>query len=72
MLLSVPNYNFNWQWTYVFKEPLKRPAWSKVNVRNGWDNSALNPHNPDPNKRVKWGEQTFDEIFFSTLGYIED
>ncbi|MCX8238609.1 MAG: redoxin domain-containing protein [Akkermansiaceae bacterium] len=71
-LLSVPNYNFNWQRTYVFEEPLKLPAGSRVHIRNAWDNSRFNPYNPDPQKTVKWGDQTFDEMFFATLGYIED
>lgn len=72
MLLSVPNYNFNWQRTYVFEKPLRIPSGSKVHISNAWDNSALNPHNPDPKKWVKWGDQSFDEMFFATLGYIED
>lgn len=71
-LLSVPNYNFNWQRTYVFENPLHLPAGSKVHLSNAWDNSILNRHNPDPGKTVKWGEQSFDEMFFATLGYIED
>jgi len=71
-LLSVPNYNFNWQRTYIFKKPLKLRVGSKIRISNAWDNSSLNPHNPDPRKSVKWGEQSFDEMFFATLGYIED
>ena len=71
-LLAVPNYNFNWQRTYILENPLKLPAGSKVHITNAWDNSNLNPHNPDPKKTVKWGEQSFDEMFFATLGYIED
>ena len=43
-LLSVPNYNFNWQRTYVFKEPIKVKAGSRIHIRNAWDNSDLNPH----------------------------
>jgi hypothetical protein len=27
-----------------------------------YDNSAKNPHNPDPNAEVRWGEQTYDEM----------
>ena len=69
MLLSVPNYNFNWQRTYVLKEPRKLPAGTQVHVRNAWDNSPYNPHNPDPTKTIRWGEQTFEEMFFATLGY---
>lgn len=72
MLLSVPNYDFNWQRTYLFKDPIKLPAGTQVNIRNAWDNSKNNPHNPDPGKAVGWGEQSFDEMFFATLGFIED
>ena len=72
MLLSVPNYNFNWQRTYVLKEPRKLPAGTQVHVRNAWDNSPYNPYNPDPTKTIRWGEQSFEEMFFATLGYIID
>ena len=71
MLLSVPNYNFNWQRTYVFDEPKLIPAGTRIEVKNAWDNSSLNPHNPDPSKGVRWGEQSFEEMFFATLNYIE-
>ncbi|MGK0189792.1 MAG: hypothetical protein ACI9R3_005610 [Verrucomicrobiales bacterium] len=71
MLLSVPNYNFNWQRTYLPQEPLEIPAGTKITVRNAWDNSAQNPHNPDPAKEVRWGDQSFEEMFFATIGYIE-
>ena len=71
-LLSVPNYNFNWQRTYVLAQPLKVPAGTKIHIRNAWDNSSLNPHNPDPEIAVRWGDQSFDEMFFATIGYIED
>jgi hypothetical protein len=71
-LLSVPDYDFNWQRTYIFEEPLKLPANSKIHISNAWDNSDLNPHNPDPKAWVKWGDQSFEEMFFATLGYIED
>lgn len=71
-LLSVPNYNFNWQRTYVFKEPIKVPAGTQIHIRNAWDNSIFNPHNPDPKREVRWGDQSFEEMFFATIGYIED
>ncbi len=71
-LLSVPNYNFNWQRTYVLKEPLRLPKGTRLLIKNAWDNSALNPHNPDPNKSVRWGEQSFEEMFFATVQYTLD
>jgi len=27
-----------------------------------YDNSKENPHNPDPDVAVRWGEQTYDEM----------
>ena len=72
MLLSVPNYNFNWQRTYHFAEPVKLPKGSQIVIRNAWDNSAENPHNPDPSKAVQWGDQSFNEMFFATYTYHED
>ncbi|MFT4640774.1 MAG: hypothetical protein ACI8T1_004107 [Verrucomicrobiales bacterium] len=71
-LLSVPNYNFNWQRTYVLEEPMQLPKGTKLAIRNAWDNSSLNPHNPDPNITVTWGEQTFQEMFFATYQYTID
>ncbi|NCF84286.1 MAG: hypothetical protein GWQ08_01975 [Verrucomicrobiaceae bacterium] len=71
-LLSVPNYNFNWQRTYVLEEPLQLAKGSKVIVCNAWDNSAQNPHNPDPTKKVRWGDQSFEEMFFATYQYTEE
>lgn len=61
-LLSVPNYDFNWQSVYRFKEPVKMPKGTKLRWSGSWDNSADNPRNPDPTKQVNWGLQTWDEM----------
>jgi hypothetical protein len=61
-LLSVPRYDFNWQLDYVFATPLHLPAKTKLDFFSHYDNSANNPSNPDPSKRVKWGQQTDDEM----------
>jgi peroxiredoxin len=61
-LLSVPDYDFNWQSVYRFKEPLRIPKGSKLTWTGHWDNSADNPRNPDPSKTVHWGLQTWDEM----------
>jgi len=67
-LLDVPNYDFNWQLNYVLNQPLKVSAGETVKFSAWYDNSENNPANPDPNKTVRWGSQTFDEMH---LGYIE-
>ena len=70
-LLSVPRYDFNWQMEYRLAEPRRMPAGSWILCSGGFDNSTRNPHNPDPNKRVRWGEQSFDEMFIGFMNVAE-
>lgn len=71
LLLHVPRYDFNWQMEYVLAEPKKMPAGSWILCTGGFDNSSLNPHNPDPQKRVHWGEQSWDEMFIGFMNVAE-
>ncbi|HMN46673.1 MAG TPA: redoxin domain-containing protein [Povalibacter sp.] len=68
-LLNVPNYDFNWQSTYDLVEPLPVPAGTKVVYTQVFDNSSQNKANPDPNRTVTWGEQTWDEMVFGVIRY---
>ena len=68
-LLSVPNYNFEWQLEYQFKEPMRLPAGSKVRASAWYDNSKANKSNPDPTTDVWWGDQTWEEMMFTSLTY---
>ncbi len=70
-LLSVPRYDFNWQTAYRFAEPRRIPAGTKIVVTGAFDNSSKNPFNPDPTKQVRWGQQSWDEMFIGYLGYAE-
>jgi EF hand len=67
-LLDVPRYDFNWQLLYRLSEHIDLPAGSVLKGTARYDNSAGNPANPDPTRRVQWGEQTDEEMM---LGYIE-
>jgi hypothetical protein len=67
-LLDIPNYDFNWQLRYDYREPKVIPAGSQVKVTAIFDNSENNPANPDPAKTVHWGQQTYDEMM---IGYVE-
>jgi hypothetical protein len=69
MLLSLPKYDFNWQRSYEFVEPLDIPAGSKLIARYTFDNSAANPANPDPAKEITWGDQSFEEMLYTALSY---
>ena len=68
-LLSLPRYDFNWQYEYFLKTPLKVPAGSKIVARWTYDNSTRNPGNPDPKHTVVWGEQTSEEMMATYLHY---
>ncbi|MBX9964013.1 MAG: redoxin family protein [Burkholderiales bacterium] len=62
VLLNVPKYDFNWQTVYIFEEPKVFPAGTRIVFDMTWDNSAQNPANPDPDKTVRWGDQTWEEM----------
>jgi len=67
ILLSVPNYDFNWQTSYELAEPKLIPAGSTLVQHNWWDNSAQNKANPNPNIEVRWGQQSFEEMLFGAF-----
>jgi mono/diheme cytochrome c family protein len=55
-------YNFHWQRSYVLATPLPLKAGAELQAVGWYDNSAGNPHNPDPTVAVHWGDQTSDEM----------
>ncbi|MGI9250590.1 MAG: redoxin domain-containing protein [Pseudohongiellaceae bacterium] len=70
-VLNVPNYQFNWQKTYDFKEPMFLPAGTELVFRGTFDNTENNPFNPDASQTLSWGEQTWQEMFFGFFRYVE-
>jgi hypothetical protein len=56
------NYDFYWQLSYRMAEPRLLKAGTELQAIGWYDNSANNPHNPDPNSAVTWGEQTYNEM----------
>ncbi len=69
VLLNVPKYEFNWQTTYVLKTPIVLPAGTKVKYSMSYDNSTQNKANPDPNRVVPWGQQTWDEMLYGVIRF---
>jgi hypothetical protein len=63
VLLSVPNYDFNWQNTYMPTEPVKLPAGTVLKTVGHYDNSVANKMNPQPFRPALWSEQTWDEMY---------
>ena len=69
-LLSVSRYDFNWQMAYDLAEPMRLPAGTRVEVSASFDNSADNPHNPDPTVDVTWGADSTDEMLIGFIDYV--
>jgi hypothetical protein len=69
LLLYVPEYDFEWQRMYVFRDPPVAPAGSKLLWTPTWDNSSDNPYNPDPARNVPYGLPTEDEMGNGWLDY---
>jgi hypothetical protein len=71
-LVNVPYYRFDWQSLYRLKEPLRLPAGTRIVCDGGWDNSLANPYNPDPGQAVRFGEQSWEEMFIGYFNYAVD
>ena len=55
-------YHFHWQMSYRLRKPMFLKAGTEFEAVAWYDNSRANPHNPDPDAAVRWGEQTYDEM----------
>jgi hypothetical protein len=63
VLAEIADWDFAWQERYYYESDVVLPAGTKLDVKITYDNSADNPRNPSqPPRRVKWGEQSFDEM----------
>ena len=56
------NYDFHWQLTYRLDQPRFLKAGTMLQAVAWYDNSRNNPHNPDPDSTVTWGDQTYEEM----------
>jgi len=56
------NYHFHWQLSYRLAEPRLLKAGTRLRAVAWYDNSRSNPHNPDPDATVTWGDQTYQEM----------
>lgn len=67
-LLEVPRYDFNWQLSYEFAEPKRLPRGTLITCEATYDNSEDNLANPDPNREVRWGDQSWEEMM---IGFFD-
>jgi len=63
-LLDVPQYDFNWQHAYELETPLEI-AGDQIRCVGIYNNSKSNLVNPDPDAVVRWGDQTWEEMFLA-------
>jgi mono/diheme cytochrome c family protein len=70
LICSIPRYDFNWQTMYRVEKPVLLPKGTKIHCAAHFDNSAANPANPDPNKEVTWGDQTWEEMMIGWVDFV--
>ena len=63
-LLHVPNWDFNWQTGYEFKEPKLLPAGTRMEMEFWFDNSETQAAKAgfNPNRAISFGGPTTDEM----------
>ncbi|MBX9599615.1 MAG: cytochrome c [Bryobacteraceae bacterium] len=67
-LFKMDQWDLNWQLNYILAEPIKLKPGMRIHIRGAFDNSPNNPHNPDPKATVRWGEQSWEEMF---IGFFD-
>jgi hypothetical protein len=71
-VLSVPKYDYNWQFAYELERPLRVEAGSTIKAVAHYDNSYRNRSNPDPTQPVTWGDQATNEMFNPFIEVVYD
>src|SRR5690606_22640728 len=73
-LISIPRWDFNWQYFYTFEKMVKIPAGSWIIAEGVYDNTRLNPNNPHvPPREVRDQEgsmRSTDEMFQFIITYL--
>ncbi len=63
VMMTLPNYNFDWQLLYMYPPmTVQYPKGTVIECVSYYDNSAFNAYNPDPTVTVEEGPQTVDEM----------
>jgi thiol-disulfide isomerase/thioredoxin len=72
-LVWVNPWDFDWQETYIFEEPVPLPRGTRISLDASYDNSTRNPRNPNnPPKFVRYGEESSDEMCIAFLFVTRD
>jgi len=63
-------FDFEWQMGYDLPEPVPIPKGSKLQFITHFDNSKGNRFNPNPETKVVWGPQNWDEMSNCFIGVL--
>jgi hypothetical protein len=73
-LISIPQWDFNWQYFYTFKKMVKIPKGSTIYAEGVYDNTKKNPNNPfSPPREVRdrnGSMRASDEMFQFIISYL--
>ena len=69
-LVSVPNYDFNWQTEYKLAKPVPIEKGTRIFITAHFDNSPNNHVNPDPTKTIRWGEPSYEEMMDGWIEFV--
>ena len=71
-IISIPDWDFNWQNFYQPEYMLKLPQGYTVHAYATYDNTSSNPLNPNnPPQNMYWCDYTTCEMFFLPFSYVE-
>lgn len=69
--IDIPKWDFHWQGSYMFRNPIKVPAGTVLHCEAVYDNTTGNPNNPsNPPQLVIAGEATTDEMMLVYFSYL--
>ena len=62
-LIWIKDWDFDWQEQYRYRQPMRLPEGTRLEMEFTYDNSADNPRNRShPPRRVQWGPDSSDEM----------
>ena len=71
-LISIPQWDFNWQGIFSFPQLKHIPAQYRIHAFCTYDNTSDNPYNPhNPPEWMSWGDLTGDEMFVMFLQTVD-
>lgn len=72
-LIHIDDWDFHWQGSYLFANPIPLPSGTRIDMTAIFDNSPESPRQPNrPPKDLTWGEGTTDEMAIVFVRFTAD